>query len=763
MTQRIVYLAISILFLGLSVANASIVCPGDKTIYCHDDRYYTQLTGTPIVFGYPQQMVRYVDTDYLNNCNVGYIQRRWYVDVNQDGAWQSWEGSCTQIIYMQAVTQPVTVTFPADKTYNCKEQIKLDKPVWVSGPCDVIGFSYKDDIFEIAPDACYKIIRNFTVINWCTYHPQNPDWNGQGIWTHKQVLKVVETEAPVFNQCDPVVFNTDVDCKAAIVLTKSAMDDSNCPSQLLSWLVEVDLWANGTIDYKYGFTESGQYFIAPQSNGALVSVTLPERVGVGKHKIKWAVRDQCGNFRTCNSYFEVVDKKPPTPYIYAFLTSAFRGDQMTLEIPARLFDRGSVDNCTPKSKLRFSFSNDVNDTLRVISCNNFGFQYFTIYVTDQAGNSDFAEAFMLVFDNGSCNFGFTFPGRVIKADGKPLPGTIIELMKNGVPVSETQSDDDGSFYLEEISLMNDYYLEVHHDNPETPVLNIIDFLALRDYLFGAFTLENYQFIAADVNGDRRIRANDLMLMRDIILGKASRPDWKFYVDVETITGERDLQNLSSKTMLNGFDGNFDFTAVYPGNIKGSGPAAVSQEDKLDIIPEPVENGILFRVEESAELEGLQMQLTFRQISDNPEIIVAGKTLTSGQYHIDRENSILNIMLADPIHWTQDKPAIIINGVDISGIKPSQSNLAVSGSRKPIQLRIAEASVSANPQPVMTERGVFYMNDPDLRLHAVYNIMGVPVNHSFKGGYLQVHTPLSGLYIIKAAKAGKDLTFRIIVP
>ena len=84
-----------------------------------------------------------------------------------------------------------------------------------------MGYSVKDDIFEIAPDACYKIMRTFTVINWCTYNPGSSGWNGSGKWVHKQIIKVVDQEAPVIDQCEHLVFNTQSDCKAEIKLEMS--------------------------------------------------------------------------------------------------------------------------------------------------------------------------------------------------------------------------------------------------------------------------------------------------------------------------------------------------------------------------------------------------------------------------------------------------------------------------------------------------------------------------------------------------------------
>jgi hypothetical protein len=35
--------------------------------------------------------------------------------------------------------------------------------------CELIGTAYEDAYFYVVPDACYKIVRTWTVINWCVY------------------------------------------------------------------------------------------------------------------------------------------------------------------------------------------------------------------------------------------------------------------------------------------------------------------------------------------------------------------------------------------------------------------------------------------------------------------------------------------------------------------------------------------------------------------------------------------------------------------
>ncbi|MBK8737982.1 MAG: hypothetical protein IPL98_19520 [Saprospiraceae bacterium] len=64
--------------------------------------------------------------------------------------------------------------------------------------CALIAIEYDDEIFRIEPDACIKIIRTWTVLDWCQYDPFDPNWKGSGRWTHTpHVIKVRDEDAPV--------------------------------------------------------------------------------------------------------------------------------------------------------------------------------------------------------------------------------------------------------------------------------------------------------------------------------------------------------------------------------------------------------------------------------------------------------------------------------------------------------------------------------------------------------------------------------------
>jgi hypothetical protein len=109
--------------------------------------------------------------------------------------------TCTQTVHVVDNT-PVVVNFPPDYvTYDCETADDLlpeNLPAPFDGPqvlyedCELIAESYQDWVFTAAPNSCIKIIREWKVIDWCSY-----SYGGnQGIWQGVQILKIQDTIPP---------------------------------------------------------------------------------------------------------------------------------------------------------------------------------------------------------------------------------------------------------------------------------------------------------------------------------------------------------------------------------------------------------------------------------------------------------------------------------------------------------------------------------------------------------------------------------------
>ncbi|MFN0213480.1 MAG: HYR domain-containing protein [Saprospiraceae bacterium] len=83
--------------------------------------------------------------------------------------------SCTQRVVVN-YGQDYFVKFPNDTLItDCNSTHIYGEPSFFGVNCELMGVSYEDDIFGIIwPDACSRIDRTWTVINWCTYNPNLP-------------------------------------------------------------------------------------------------------------------------------------------------------------------------------------------------------------------------------------------------------------------------------------------------------------------------------------------------------------------------------------------------------------------------------------------------------------------------------------------------------------------------------------------------------------------------------------------------------------
>ena len=100
-------------------------------------------------------------------CNKGTITRSFRA-IDCGGQ----TSTCTQRIIVN-YAQNYYIKFPNDVIVTtCDGTGNFGQPVFLNAQdCELLGVSHEDQIFTVVPDACYKIERTWTIINWCTYDP----------------------------------------------------------------------------------------------------------------------------------------------------------------------------------------------------------------------------------------------------------------------------------------------------------------------------------------------------------------------------------------------------------------------------------------------------------------------------------------------------------------------------------------------------------------------------------------------------------------
>ena len=658
------------------ISYAGFHCPDDITINCDMDVHNTDMTGYPNTTGLNVGLpISYSDIDLTNGCGVGQVNRTWYQDLNNDGVIGADEPSCTQIITVEALDSDIfDINWPLDLDLSCVADISFEAPVIVHGPCDLVGYIYEDQVFELTNDACYKILRRFEVINWCEYDASNP--TGSGLYTHTQVIKVTEKEIPEFTSCEDVTIAMDEGCQANVTITSSAFDTGDCPSELLFWTVEVDLDWDLVVDYEYSYLLTGEFNLAPTANGEDISITLPDLVNGGMHGVLYTVKDGCGNVRSCQQRILVEDQKAPTPYCHAFLTAAFDADAMPAMIPADLFDIGATDNCTDPENIKISFSADTADTIKEITCGNQGFQFFNIYATDEAGNADFCEVFMLIFDNDGCQFRYAPIGTVRDIEGNPVKDVNVYLTDGNQAIYETRSAGMGYFQFEYTELISDYYImtELSQEQIEEPT--IADLKYLQDYMLGLESLHApYQYVAADINRDHSINPFDIIDLKNHLLGVSELNKDAFMTYIESESISENWVNYKTEIDYMDYDGSFDLLQVRMSDMYDDINQELSQL-QIDQIIDDSKTVMAISNETDMSSDGVEVSvklatgLNMEQIALTSDIL----DINSSDYHYNANTGLLKLVSLESIEVSAGEAWLTIR---ISGEKKVYSDININ--------------------------------------------------------------------------------------
>ncbi|RMG81599.1 MAG: HYR domain-containing protein, partial [Bacteroidetes bacterium] len=241
--------------------NPVIQCPPNLTIDCEQDFNDFDLTGE--VVNNPNDQTP-IDGIAFDNCDMADISFTTTEDINcgQGTVVRTWtatdmggvEVSCNQIITIvnSSPYDGSGIIWPSDTSMvNCNALTNpaiTGEPVVPAGnACSNIVVGHEDEVLQIVQGACLKVLRTWTVIDWCQYDPNVP--NSPGRWSWTQTIKVIDDEPPVFESCDDLTFcNFKADCgplglDLSVNVTDACTGDDSID---LTW--EVDENDDGSVD-----------------------------------------------------------------------------------------------------------------------------------------------------------------------------------------------------------------------------------------------------------------------------------------------------------------------------------------------------------------------------------------------------------------------------------------------------------------------------------------------------------------------------------
>ncbi|HLF64063.1 MAG TPA: T9SS type A sorting domain-containing protein [Saprospiraceae bacterium] len=467
-----------------------IECPPDVTVNCDAELWDLSIYGNAIVYGYgaPESAGPPISVDYnLNNCNTGTIVRTW---VAYDYGGNPYY--CSQTITVSGGGGS-DIQWPPDYIlHSCNPQTDpddlpppYDHPVLNYGDCSQLLTNYEDLIFNINPPACKKILRKWTVIDWCLFDPNSYD--PIGIWTHTQIIKITPANPPIIWCPGDTTVSAGADCTGGHVSLPDAYGSSDCGAGVI-------ITNNSPYAYNHGANASGNY-------------------PLGTTKVTFWADDGCGQKISCSMYISVKDLKKPTPICYYGITVTLMQmpDGYYMLLRPSFFDKGSFDNCTPKNKLKMWVEPSRVD------CEDLGDTPVRLYVEDESGNIEYCNTLVYVQDNlGICppEDGI-IEGVIVNAAGEALHEVNVSLQGTA---DFSMTNTDGFYAFPAVPFGHAYTVFPTLPGDDMNGVTTIDMAILLRHILGVERLTTpYQFIAADMDKSGRVSVSDLLAMKDLIL------------------------------------------------------------------------------------------------------------------------------------------------------------------------------------------------------------------------------------------------------
>lgn len=550
-------------------------CPADITIDCGEDYEDLDSTGDVVTDPADQDGNDGLATDNCPNldisytdvvdvdCGEGTVLRTWTVTDMGDNTLE-----CTQTITLESANpyDGSDIIWPGDATVgNCGLNVDpsvTGEPVIPTNTiCTNLFVGYDDDELVASQDGCLKILRHWEVIDWCQYVANSGSDDGR--WLYTQTIKVLDDDAPFFDNCDDITFcNFKSDCgPLGLDLSVSVSDVCSPDSDIeLTW--EVDENDDGSVDA----TGDGQH--------------LGGDYYIGTHRITYYANDGCGNMGTCSFLFTINDCKKPTVVCKQLIVEIMQTGEITV-MAEQFKESGTSDNCTAEDDLVYSFSALVFDDELTLTCDNIGDNSLEMWVTDQAGNQDFCTTNLIVQDNmGACSVDtlvVNLGGQISNWESESVENVSIELSGSQSVVAQT--DIGGVYHFDNIYGGFDYTITPSFNESHSNGVSTFDLVLLSRHILGIQTLDSpYKLIAADANNTGTLTVSDMVEVRKIVLHInevfPSNNSWRFvesgYVFPDPANPFSpifpELTNVNNLTddMMTG-----NFTAIKIGDLNGN--------------------------------------------------------------------------------------------------------------------------------------------------------------------------------------------------
>ncbi len=605
----------------------------------------------------------------IDNCGNGTITHKWTITDDKNGTKAS-----TNVNYISENRSAYTVTFPEDVTLTCKDNKQYASDPSTSGApdiktlgktCPLVGVEYTDEVFKVVPDACFKIIRTWKILNWCqplatniagaagrgderrtggactvqarTFTninelrpngssvyavgaPCKPEmdavkagescyaYDTDGYMEYVQIIKVIDVTPPSITAGNITIGEVGKECK--VVMTIEKPSGSDCTG-----------------------TPTFSYQIVKKSNNALIvsganfpTVREFAQADFGDYIVRYIANDNCGNLASSDVAVTIADKKKPTPICHNALSVELMATGMVM-VDAKAFDAGSYDNCgaiaafgvqIPSPGADASYDATKVTPQAIFNCK--GIQTVALWVKDTYGNWDYCETYVEINNNMnvpnvpicSPNLGPVNAPKIsanVKTENGFLASADLTAIVNGQLPGIKKLTQGGTLFI----VQKGVDVKILAENNSNPLngVSTLDLVLMSKHILGTQPIASkYAQMAADVNNSGTISTADIVELRKMILGIQSNfsknTSWRFFDS--NMKEEINFKDVQTDVIA-------DFTAVKIGDINGNASSLTAprydQTVYFDIEDKKLKIGEEYKVIlQNNRTEGFQFSLNF---------------------------------------------------------------------------------------------------------------------------------------------------------
>lgn len=428
------------------------------------------------------------------------------------------------------------------------------------------AITFSDEVFDDVDDACYKILRTWTVIDWCIVNAPGNDVE-DGRRTNTQIIRVNDSSAPVITNLRDVTGN-DPSCQT--LLTEDDVDfeiTDNCTASedvIVSFLVD----GNPTSNIFGRFYDSG------------TTITIE-------------AEDHCGNANTFSFRIFNNDEEPPTPYCNSQVVTTLNASGIA-EVWVSDYSQGGTDNCDPQ--VDDFFVNDFGQETQVLAfdCEDIpnGIETIipiTVFFEDDSGNRNSCDVSLILQDNSDVcvdGIGSRIAGRIQTDDDRMVQDVQVDLMRDNVMQSNSLTKNTGEYAFNAVATSNDYDVIPHKEDSYLNGVSTLDLVLIQRHILGLERFASpYKVIAADTDNSGNVNGADLVELRKLILGITTQlpngqQSWRIPVKDQIFVNPTSPFPYTEEIAINNLGENVenaDFVAVKIGDVNGSSLVSLQGE------------------------------------------------------------------------------------------------------------------------------------------------------------------------------------------